>query len=162
MRKTVVLAVVCTLIAAMAAAQYKANAPTAAPTAKPAAGTPSPIVVSGARTAGQTSFPRISQADALKLYKEGKAVFIDVRSNQQFAVEHIKGALSIPGSQVVKRFSEVPRLKTVITYCACSAEQSSGRAAADLASHGVKNVWALKGGIQEWKTKGGPVATGAK
>jgi len=162
MRKTVVLAVVCTLIAAMAAAQYKANAPTAAPTARPAAGTPSPIVVSGARTAGQTSFPRISQADALKLYKEGKAVFIDVRSNQQFAVEHIKGALSIPGSQVVKRFSEVPRLKTVITYCACSAEQSSGRAAADLASHGVKNVWALKGGIQEWKTKGGPVATGAK
>jgi rhodanese-related sulfurtransferase len=160
MRKTVVLAVVCTMVAAIAAAQYKANAPTT-PTAKPATG-PSPIVVSGARTAGQASFPRISQADALKLYKEGKAVFIDVRSNQQFALQHIKGALSIPGSQVVKRFSEVPRLKTVITYCACSAEQSSGRAAADLAAHGVKNVWALKGGIVEWKTQGGPVATGPK
>ncbi|HYK03668.1 MAG TPA: rhodanese-like domain-containing protein [Thermoanaerobaculia bacterium] len=162
MRKTVVLAVVCTLIAAIAAAQYKANAPTAPPTAKPAAGTPSPIVVSGARTANQTSFPRISQADALKLYKEGKAVFIDVRSNQQFAMQHIKGAISIPGSQIVKRFSEVPRLKTVITYCACSAEQSSGRAAADLAAHGVKNVWALKGGIIEWKAQGGPIATGPK
>ena len=159
MRKTFVLAVVCTSITAIAAAQYKANAPTTAPATKPASG-PSPVVVSGARAANKTSFPRISQADALKLYKEGKAVFIDVRSNQQFEIQHIKGALSIPGSQVVKRFAEVPRLKTVITYCACSAEQSSGRAAADLTAHGVKNVWALKGGIVEWKANGGPVATG--
>jgi rhodanese-related sulfurtransferase len=154
--------VVFTMTAAIAAAQYKSNAPTTAPAAKAAPGTPSPVIVSGARTANKASFPRISQADAMKLYKEGKAVFIDVRSNQQFAVEHIKGALSIPGSQVVKRFSEVPRLKTVITYCACSAEQSSGRAAADLAAHGVKNVWALKGGIVEWKAQDGPTASGAK
>ena len=154
MRKPIALTFASILIAAVAGAQFK--------TQLPAAQQKSPIVVEGAHTSTPGSFPRISQADALKLYKEGKAVFIDVRSNQQFAVEHIKGALSIPGSQVVKRFSEVPRLKTVITYCACSAEQSSGRAAADLASHGVKNVWALKGGIQEWKTKGGPVAAGAK
>jgi rhodanese-related sulfurtransferase len=162
MRKTFVLAVVCTSIAAIGAAQYKANAPTTAPVTKPANGGPSPVIVSGARTANKASFPRISQADALKLYKEGKAVFIDVRSNQQFELQHIKGALSIPGSQVVKRFAEVPRQKTVITYCACSAEQSSGRAAADLTAHGVKNVWALKGGIVDWKASGGPVATGAK
>jgi rhodanese-related sulfurtransferase len=160
MRKTVVLAVVCTLVAAIAAAQYKANAPKA-PTTTKATG-PSPIVVSGARTAGTTSFPRISQADALKLYREGKAVFIDVRSNQQYQLQHVKGAMSIPGSQIIKRFGEVPRLKTVITYCACDAEQSSGRAAADLTSHGVTNVWALKGGIQEWKGQGGPIAAGPK
>ena len=154
MRKTVVLAVVCTLTAAIGAAQYKAHAPRAPQS--------SPVVVSGARTTNSASFPRISQADALKLYKEGKAVFIDVRSNQQYQESHIKGALSIPGSQVVKRFAEVPVQKTVITYCACSAEQSSGRAAADLVAHGVKNVWALKGGIQEWKAKGGPTASGPK
>jgi rhodanese-related sulfurtransferase len=156
MRKAVVFAFLCTFIAAIAAAQYKAQVP------KPANAQQSPVVVTGARTAGTGSFPRISQADAFKLYKEGKAVFIDVRSNQQYQVEHIKGALSIPGSQVVKRFSEVPLQKTVITYCACSAEQSSGRAAADLTAHGVKNVWALKGGIQDWKAAGNPVAAGAK
>ncbi|HEX8618139.1 MAG TPA: rhodanese-like domain-containing protein [Thermoanaerobaculia bacterium] len=158
MRKAIILAVGSTFIAAIAAAQFKAHAP-----AKPQGGqSPSPIIVSGANNAGVASFPRISQADALKLYKEGKAVFIDVRSNQQFALQHIKGAISIPGSQVVKRFGEVPRSKTVITYCACSAEQSSGRAAADLTAHGVKNVWALKGGIQEWKANGAPVASGPK
>jgi rhodanese-related sulfurtransferase len=152
MKKALVAALALALGASLADAQMKPKPSTAK----------SPIVVSGAQRAAAESFPRIGQADAYKLYKEGKAVFIDVRSNQQFQLGHIKGALSIPGSQIIKRYGEVPVKKTVITYCACSAEQSSGRAAADLAAHGVKNVWALKGGIQEWKTKGGPVATGAK
>jgi rhodanese-related sulfurtransferase len=121
-----------------------------------------PITVSGARTTAAANFPRISQADALKLYREGKAVFVDVRSNGQFSLGHIKGAMSIPGSQIVRRFSEVPVRKTVITYCACSAEQSSGRAAASLIAHGVKNVFALKGGWDEWKGNGNPTATGPK
>lgn len=155
MRKTA-LVLTTVLLAAVASAQYK----------KPKAATPaqqSPIVVSGARGANMAAqFPRISQADALKLYKSGQAVFIDVRSNAQFSLGHIKGALSIPGSQIVSRFEEVPSRKTVITYCACSAEQSSGRAASDLIGHGVKNVFALKGGWTEWKAAGNPTATGAK
>lgn len=151
MRKAVVVAVM--LVAAIAVnAQYKAPA---APAQK------SPIVVSGARN-GAPTFARISQADAYKLYKEGRAVFVDVRSTAQFQLGHIKGALGIPGSQLVKRFAEVPARKTVITYCACSAEQSSGRAAADLAAHGVKNVYALKGGWNEWKANGYPAMAGPK
>jgi rhodanese-related sulfurtransferase len=128
----------------------------------PPPGRPSPIVVSGAKQANSGSFPRISQADAYKLFKNGTAVFIDVRSNSQFSKGHIKGALSIPGSQMIARFKEVTPGKTVITYCACSAEQSSGHAAADLVNHGVKNVWALKGGWLEWKANGYPSATGPK
>ncbi|MFP5248046.1 MAG: rhodanese-like domain-containing protein [Thermoanaerobaculia bacterium] len=153
MRKLALL--VLALFATLAVtAQYKVNP--SAPQQK------SPIVVSGAQTGAQRSFPRISQADALKLYKEGKAVFIDVRSNQQFQLGHIKDALSIPGSQIVTRFEEVPIKKTVITYCACTEEQSSGRAAADLIAHGVKAVYALKGGWNEWKANGYPRAVGPK
>ena len=62
----------------------------------------------------------------------------------------------------MSRFSEVPPGKTVITYCACSAEQSSGHAATNLIDHGVKNVWALKGGWDDWKTNGYPTAAGPK
>jgi rhodanese-related sulfurtransferase len=152
MRKSIVLALMLTLTGAFADAQMK----------PPPKGTaaPSPIVVSGANRAAPGSFPRISQADAFKLYKEGKAVFIDVRSNSQFQLGHIKGSLSIPGSQIVARFREVTPGKTVITYCACSAEQSSGHAATNLVNHGVKNVWALKGGWEDWKSNGYPTATG--
>lgn len=155
MRKVLTLTAVCILIAAVAGAQYKPQA------AQPSA-PKSPLQIQGARTAAPSSFPRISVEDAMKLYKEDKAVFVDVRSNQQFALGHIKGALSIPGSQIVKRFAEVPTMKTVIIYCACDAEQSSGRAAATLIAHGVKNVWALKGGWDEWKASNGPRAAGPK
>lgn len=155
MRKYV-LALSLMLIAALAHAQMK-------PVPK---GTPlpsqSPLVVSGATRAQAGQFPRISQADAYKLFKDGKAVFIDVRSNAQFSQGHIKGALSIPGSQIIARFNEVLPGRTVITYCACSAEQSSGAAVTTLVNHGVKNVWALKGGWTEWKANGYPTAAGPK
>jgi rhodanese-related sulfurtransferase len=154
MRKTSLLVLVLSLTGTFAYAQMK-------PQARPPVQR-SPVVVSGAQQAQAGSFPRISQANAYKLFKEGKAVFIDVRSNTQYTTGHIKGALSIPGSQLLGRFNEVTPGKTVITYCACSAEQSSGQAATTLVNHGVKNVWALKGGWNDWKANGYPTATGAK
>lgn len=154
MRKTAVLAVLCAVSLA-AAAQMK-------PPASPAPARKAPLAATGARANNPANFPRISVADAKKLYANGQAVFVDVRSNEQYQLGHIKGAMSIPGSQLVRRFNEVTPRKTVITYCACSAEQSSGRAAADLIAHGVKNVFALKGGWHEWKTEGLPTATGPK
>lgn len=153
MRNTIALALALTLTGALAHAQMKPA---------PAGAVQSPLIVSGAKQAQPGSFPRISQADAYKLYRDGKAVFIDVRSNAQFALGHIKGAKSIPGSQIVGRFAEITPGKTVITYCACSAEQSSGHAAGNLVNHGVKNVWALKGGWNDWKANGYPTASGAK
>jgi rhodanese-related sulfurtransferase len=144
------------LAATAATAQMKVK-PGEAP-----AGQPQPLAVGGARLNTVTEFKRISQADALKLHKEGKAVFIDVRSNEQFSLGHIKDALSIPGSQLLKRFNEVTPQMTVITYCACSEEQSSGRAAKELTVRGVQNVFALKGGWDDWKSSGYPTAVGPK
>ena len=154
MRNRIVVALAVLMVASLAQAQMKVNQ-----SAKPS----SPFVVSGAQTkAPGEQFPRISMEDAVKLHKEGKAVFIDVRSNEQFTKGHIKGALNIPGSQIVGRFKEVPPGKTVIAYCACSAEQSSGRAAQQLIGHGVKNAFALKGGWASWQAGNYPVAAGSR
>jgi rhodanese-related sulfurtransferase len=156
MRKVFSFAAVCILGATVASAQMKVQ---------PKGGTTTPgqkkPLLNVPKTEAQ-SFPRMSIDDAFKLYRNNQAVFIDVRSNEQFTYGHIKNGLSIPGSQLIKRFREVPSQKTIITYCACSAEQSSGRAAADLIAHGVKNVFALKGGWTEWKAKGHPTAVGPK
>ena len=154
--KKSLLAAICLLATVTVEAQYKKPDAT---TSKPAA---SPLAVSGARQNAAATFPRVSMEDAYKLYTSGKAVFIDVRGKAQFEQGHIKDSLGIPGSQLVRRFLEVPTGKTIITYCACSEEQSSGRAAADLIAHGVKNVYALKGGWNEWQSKGYPTAAGAK
>jgi len=155
MRRVFAIVVVGLLSAAVADAQMKVQP-------SPAPGQKKPLAVPGARANNPANFPRISIADALRLHKAGKATFIDVRSNEQFSYGHIRGALSIPGSQIVKRFNEVPPGMTVITYCACTAEQSSGRGASTLIAHGVKNVFALKGGWEDWKSAGNPTAVGPK
>jgi rhodanese-related sulfurtransferase len=146
MRKLV--AFVTLAVAGLASAQFK---PVPTPQPRPAQ-----------KKQQQTEFRRITQKDAFALYQAGKAVFIDVRSHEQFSYGHIKGALSIPNSQLMERFKEVPVGKTIITYCACSAEQSSGTAVLSLNAHGVRNVAALLGGWQEWKSAGLPVAVGPK
>jgi rhodanese-related sulfurtransferase len=156
MRKFIAVALATALSGTLASAQMKPQPKAQAPT--------SPLVASGTRSssAATTQFPRISQADAFKLFREGKATFIDVRSNEQFGYGHIKGAVNIPRSQILGRFAEIMPGKTIITYCACGAEESSGVATANLMSHGVKNVFALKGGWGEWKTAGRPIAAGPK
>jgi len=150
--KPLVLALSLSLIGVLAHAQMKSAVPQ-----KPKK---SPLVSSAKQTSGTVQL--ISQADAYKLHRENKAVFIDVRSNAQFSLGHIKGSLNIPGSQIVSRFGEAAQGKIVITYCACSAEQSSAAAATNLVNHGVKNVWALKGGWHDWKNNRYPIAAGPK
>lgn len=154
MRKVAVVAVLSVVTLSLGAQMKVPSSP--APTKR------TPLTASGARNNAPANFPRISIEDARKLFTSGQAVFIDVRSNEQFSLGHIKGALSIPRSQLIRRFREVPPRKTIITYCACSAEQSSGVAAADLIAHGVKNVFALKGGWNDWKKDGHPTAVGPK
>lgn len=154
MRKLAVVAVLSVVTLSLGAQMKVPTSPS--PTKR------TPLTASGARTNTPANFPRISIEDAQKLFATGQAVFIDVRSNEQYTLGHIKGALSIPRSQLIRRFSEVPPRKTIITYCACSAEQSSGQAAADLIAHGVKNVFALKGGWNDWKNDGHPTAVGSK
>jgi predicted sulfurtransferase len=64
------------------------------------------------------SAKRIGRDEAIKLVKAKKAVFVDVRSKESYDAEHIKGAVSIPLSDIVKRVKELPRGREIITYCA--------------------------------------------
>jgi rhodanese-related sulfurtransferase len=101
--------------------------------------------------------PRISRDEARKLVNAGKAVFVDVRTESTYEIGQIKGALSIPGSQLGMRITELPPKKTIITYCACHAEETAGLAVAILKAHGLKNAFALKGGWNEWRDAKLPV-----
>lgn len=100
---------------------------------------------------------RISREEAMKLVKADKAVFVDVRSRQSYDAGHIKGALSIPGSQLTSRLKELPYGKMVITYCACVEEHSAAVAVVNLNNHGIRNAAALVGGWNEWTALGLPI-----
>lgn len=61
---------------------------------------------------------RISRDEATKLVKQKKAVFVDVRSRESYDAGHIKGAISIPESQLTARLRDLPPKMMCITYCA--------------------------------------------
>ena len=61
---------------------------------------------------------RISRDEAAKLVKQKKAIFVDVRAKESYDAGHIKGAISIPESDLIKRLKEIPEKRMIITYCA--------------------------------------------
>lgn len=90
----------------------------------------------------------------------GEVVLVDVRDEESFRKEHILGAANIPAAQLVKRLADLPRDRTIVTYCWDMTCALAPRAALELAQKGFK-VQFLAGGIEEWKRKGFPVKSAA-
>jgi len=105
---------------------------------------------------------RIKRDDAMKLGKSGKAVYVDVRSLDSFNKGHIKGAISIPHSQLMNRLREIPPGKTIITYCACVEEHTAALSVLELNAHGVQNTAALVDGWKGWLSARLPTETGSR
>ena len=61
--------------------------------------------------------PRISLADAKAAFDAGAAVFIDSRAEAAYKVEHIKGAINIPGGTLDAKLKQLPKDKKIIVYC---------------------------------------------
>ena len=60
---------------------------------------------------------RINVQQAQDLVSRGQAYFVDVRNQAAFDLGHIPGAKLIPFAEVAARSGELPRDKTIITYC---------------------------------------------
>ena len=109
------------LFAVAASAQYKT--PSAAPAAKPGAVQIAPINNIQVTTTTNPddellTAKRIPRDEAMKLVKEKKAVWIDVRSKDAYDQSHIPGAINIPLSELPNHFTKLPPRKFLITYCA--------------------------------------------
>ena len=118
LKRFAIAAAVAILVAAVADAQYKTPAQT-----QTGPGTIK-IDAPGARASTRTveeemaSAKRIARADAIKMVKADKAVYIDVRSKESYDEGHLPGAISIPLSELPGRFRDLPIRKYLITYCA--------------------------------------------
>ena len=99
----------------------------------------------------------VSPQDAVRLMNQGAAL-LDVRSTEQFAEGHIRGARNVPverladGLDSLKRYKDKP----VIVYC----ERGSSATAAmrQLAQQGFGKVVNLRGGLSAWRAEQLPVA----
>jgi hydroxyacylglutathione hydrolase len=61
--------------------------------------------------------PRISLADAKKAFDDKTAVFVDTHTAEQFALEHIPGAINIQANTIKQNLDKVPKGKKIIAYC---------------------------------------------
>ena len=60
---------------------------------------------------------RITAEEAHDLWKKGKALIVDTRTEPAFKESRIKSAILIPEGEILKKIDELPRDKTIITYC---------------------------------------------
>lgn len=60
---------------------------------------------------------RVTTAELDTLIKEGKAYVVDVRTQDAFDVGHIPGSKLIPAGEILNHVNELPRDKTIVTYC---------------------------------------------
>jgi rhodanese-related sulfurtransferase len=63
--------------------------------------------------------PRIDPAEAKALIDSGKAIILDVVASHVWPAmaRTIQDSIRIPPEEIKNRFSELPRDKTIITYC---------------------------------------------
>ena len=106
----------------------------------------------------------IAVKDALLLFASRRALFVDARSNFEFADGHIQGAVNVPVDDFETTFLRLAdRFETVdavITYCDGERCPLSTDVAKLLINRGVKNVFVLKNGWTVWNNERLPVEKG--
>ena len=97
---------------------------------------------------GATIFPEQIPKDDWKSF-----FVIDARDKEQFAKEHIPGAVNIEWRRALAERGRIPKDKPVLLYC--NTGTLSAQAGFALRVAGYENVRILQGGYAEWKAKGG-------
>lgn len=123
-----------------------------------------PRVMLGAVPPQKAAAPDFISADQLKakLARNEQVTIIDVRDTQSFLNNNkIKGSMHVKLRRLSYRLTmpplkNAPRDREVVTYCACSHDEASIRAAQILLDGGFKRVYVLQGGWQMWLKASGP------
>lgn len=107
-------------------------------------------------TKTQTEVKNISAKQARELIDREKDVFIlDVRTQEEYNDAHIKGANLIPIQELEQNINKIPKDKKVIVHCAKG--KRSAKACEILKDEGLKELYNVEGGINQWKSEGYPV-----
>jgi rhodanese-related sulfurtransferase len=102
-----------------------------------------------------TTLPsEVQPAQAYDLYRQG-ALFVDVRTQAEWAQGHIAGSTLIPLDELSGRINELPRDKTIVVICRSGTRSKEG--AAILRQAGFPRVTCLTGGLQAWVAAGYPL-----
>ena len=98
---------------------------------------------------------------AKKMYDSGSFIFVDARSQEDFAAGHVTGAVSFPIGQfdsVIHDFLDRYSPETgIVAYCSGRTCEDSHRLAQLLLDFGYTRVNVMIDGYPGWKAEGFPV-----
>ena len=106
----------------------------------------------------------ISVEKAYKFFIEGRAKFIDNRTEEEYLAGHIKNAINIPAhssmDELVRFAEESSPDRILITYCDGLECSDSKRMAAIFMQIGFENVLIFFSGWDEWEKNNYPIEKG--
>ena len=99
----------------------------------------------------------IGAQDVVRLMNQG-AVVLDVRSAEDYAAGHIRGARSLPAAQLADNIDTLKRYKDKPVVVYCEQGVSAAGAIRQLTQQGFGKVVNLRGGLRAWRAEHLPVA----
>ena len=103
-------------------------------------------------------------AEALKLWQDGAAVFVDARDGLLYRKEHIAGAVSVPFDPADPGFraraEALPKDALLVLYCSNLACPLAHELAEYLKGLGVTRVAIMPDGIHGWREIDAPLESG--
>lgn len=102
----------------------------------------------------------VSRDALIERSKAGLVTVLDVRPEDEFAVDHVRGAVNIPLGELEARLAELDPDQEIVAYCRSAYCVLTFEAVATLRAHGF-NVRRLEEGLPEWKAAGLPIQSGA-
>jgi 3-mercaptopyruvate sulfurtransferase SseA len=77
-----------------------------------------PAPLPGSDTVYADGARRVTADEMDAMVKNGQAIIVDVRNQASYDLGHIPGAKLIPAGEILNHLNELPRDKTIVTYCA--------------------------------------------
>ena len=110
----------------------------------------------------RSRFPEVAQLSTGELAawlgdsKRAQPVLLDVRTEKEFAVSHLHGAIRVePSAKADEVLARLPAGRPVVAYC--SVGYRSSAVAERLKKAGVVTVYNLEGSIFQWANEGRPL-----
>lgn len=94
--------------------------------------------------------------EAVQLANQKQAVFLDVRTAEQFKTGSIPQARNLPAADLDAKLNTLPKNKPVIVIC--NQGRDSAKVATSLRKQGFEDAVSLEGGLTSWTKEGLPLS----
>ena len=102
----------------------------------------------------------VTRQELLRRLSRRDVVVIDVRPKDEYRAGHIRGAISLPLTDLKRRLRELPKDALIVAYCRGPYCVLAPQALTLLRARGFR-ARRLEDGLPEWRAAGLPIASGS-